>query len=241
MRVLFSMIVGIVLFTSCVQKKKESVKPLDTSSLMHQVAVNEVIQTTADYTYLKVTENDRTFWMAVNKQEASVGDKYYYDNAMEMRNFKSKALDRIFDTIYFVQTISKNPIQSAPAMQANPMGGQQSPKGKVLVPQNPDIHVTPADGGLSIADLYASKAKYAGKLVKVKGQVVKVNNGIMGRNWLHLQDGTKDGESYDLTVTSEQTAQVGDVITVEGTIALEKDFGAGYYYDLIMESAKITQ
>ncbi|HKJ42496.1 MAG TPA: hypothetical protein VKA27_10410 [Sunxiuqinia sp.] len=240
MRVVFAMIMGVVLFTSCVHKKKEKVQPLDTSSLMNQVSVDSVIQT-SDYTYLKVTEKGNTFWMAANKMNASVGDKYYYTNPLEMKNFKSKSLDRVFPSIYFVQDISSNPIKPKETNNMNTMTGKKSPKGKVLVKEDPNIKVEVPEGGISIGNLYASMEKYAGKTAKVRGQVVKVNNNIMGKNWIHLQDGTKNGDSYDLTVTSTQTAQVGDVITVEGTIALNKDFGAGYFYDLIMENAKISK
>lgn len=240
MRVVFLMILGVALFTSCVQnKKKEAVKPLDTEALLHQITVDSVLQT-SNYTYLKVTEQGRVFWMAVTKQEASVGDKYYYDNPLEMRNFKSKSLNRVFDPIYFVQDISKKPIEHNNTSTMNPMGGMQS-KGKVVTKEDPNIHLKVADGGISIADLYASRDQYSGKTVKVSGQVVKVNNSIMGRNWIHIQDGTKSGDSYDLAVTSQETAKVGDVITVSGTIALNKDFGAGYFYEVIMESATILK
>lgn len=241
MRVLFSMILGVVLFTSCVHKKKERVQPLDTNSLMDQVVVDSVLQT-SDYTYLKVTEKDRVFWMAVNKMDAAVGDKYYYSNPLEMKNFKSKSLNRVFESIYFVQDISSKPIKPNDATHMmNPMEGKKSPQGKVMSPQDPNIKVEAPEGGISIGDLYSKKQQYAGKTVKVRGQVVKVNNNIMGRNWIHIQDGTKDGLNYELTLTSSETAKVGDVITVEGTIALDKDFGAGYFYDLIMESAKILR
>lgn len=235
------MILGIFLFTSCVHKKKERVQPLDTNTLVNQVSVDSVLQT-SDYTYLKVTENNRNFWMAVNKMDASVGEKLYYANAMEMRNFKSKSLNRVFESIYFVQDISTKPIEPKNTGQMmDPMAGKKSPKGKVLTPQDPNIKVEAPEGGISIGDLYAKKQQYDGKSVKVRGQVVKVNNNIMGKNWIHIQDGTKDGLNYELTVTSTETAKVGDVITVEGPIALNKDFGAGYFYEVIMESAKIQK
>ena len=86
------------------------------------------------------------------------------------------------------------------------------------------------------------RTEMRGESVTVRGQVVKVNNGIMGRNWLHLRDGSGDAAegTHDLTVTSDETAAIGDVVTVTGTVAVDKDFGAGYRYDLIVEDAALV-
>lgn len=94
---------------------------------------------------------------------------------------------------------------------------------------------------LSIAALYKDKAQLAGKSVRLKGKVVKVNNNIMGRNFLHIQDGTGDKSTNDLTLTSTQTAALGDQITVTGKVVLDKDFGAGYAYPVLLEDASIAK
>jgi hypothetical protein len=94
----------------------------------------------------------------------------------------------------------------------------------------------------TVAALYQNKAALAGKTISVQGKVMKVNNGIMGRNWLHLQDGTGDAKAHtnDLVVTSMQTANVGDQVSISGVVAVNKDFGAGYAYSLLIEEASIT-
>jgi len=92
----------------------------------------------------------------------------------------------------------------------------------------------------TVAALYKDKASLAGREVRVQGKVVKVNNGIMDRNFLHIQDGTGEHATSDLTVTSKQTAKVGDQVTITGRVAVDKDFGAGYAYGLIVEEASIT-
>ena len=97
-----------------------------------------------------------------------------------------------------------------------------------------------ADAAKTIDAVYKDKAKLEGKSVTVKGKVVKVNNGIMGRNWIHIQDGTGGKDNNDLSVTSSQTAKIGDQVTVVGKVALNKDFGAGYNYPLIVEEATVT-
>ncbi|MDO9614039.1 MAG: nucleotide-binding protein, partial [Bacteroidota bacterium] len=99
----------------------------------------------------------------------------------------------------------------------------------------------PAVEGLSIAKLYSNRNDYAGKIIKMKGQVVKVNEEVMGKNWIHIQDGTKDGENFDLTITTLDKAAVDEVVTFEGTITLNKDFGYGYSYEVIMEDAKLVK
>ena len=95
----------------------------------------------------------------------------------------------------------------------------------------------------SIADIYQEKAELAGKPVKLQGKVVKVNNNIMNRNFLHLQDGSGDPAvgTNDLTITSDDTAAIGDTVTVTGTLMVDLDFGSGYKYPLLLEKASIIK
>jgi len=88
-----------------------------------------------------------------------------------------------------------------------------------------------------LADLFANRAAHADKTVTVKGKVTKVNRAIMGKNWVHLQDGTSDDGNFSLTITTEEDAKVDDIVAFTGTITLDKDFGAGYKYDIIMQDA----
>jgi len=95
--------------------------------------------------------------------------------------------------------------------------------------------------GIRIGEIFNKKSSLGGKSIVVSGKVVKFNANIMGKNWIHIQDGTKDGESYDLTITSNDNVAVGDIISAKGELAHEKDFGAGYKYDVIIEKASITK
>lgn len=92
----------------------------------------------------------------------------------------------------------------------------------------------------SVASIYQNKATLAGKTVSAQGKVVKVNNGIMNRNFVHVQDGTGDASSNNLVVTSKQTANVGDQVTISGTVVVNREFGAGYSYPLLIEDATVT-
>ena len=242
MRSLFVILVVLVGFSGCVKKNKVPTVQNQTTPVnqvntgMHEVKVSEVIQS-SNYTYLKVAENGTENWIAVTRQEASPGQTYYYGEGLEMKNFHSKELDRNFETILFVQDLSAQP-QAAAATMPNPHGDEM---GKVSVDQKGDISVAPAENGLSIAKLYSSKKDYSGKKIKMKGQVVKVNEEVMSKNWVHIQDGTKDGDHFDLTITTLDKVAVGDIATFEGTITLDKDFGYGYAYELIMEDAKLVK
>ena len=103
------------------------------------------------------------------------------------------------------------------------------------------FNASAADANLkTVAALNQNKAALAGQTISAQGKVVKVNNGIMGRNFVHVQDGTGDATSNNLVVTSKQTAAVGDQVSVSGVVVINRDFGSGYSYPLLIEDATIT-
>ncbi len=238
---LSGIILALFVMSACQQKKEEAKTIPNANPNMHVATVLEVIQT-SQYTYLNVFENDHETWIAVPKREAKKGDTVYFLSGMEMRNFESKELGRTFDLVYFVETISDQPI---PAQ--NPAQNQQQPQQQAQTPgrQEPvadeNIKVEPAANGVTIAHIFSKKESYQGKSIIVKGKVVKYNPGIMNKNWVHIQDGTKDGNDFDLTITTLDEVKVGDVVTFKGTVALNRDFGYGYAYDVIMEDAKLVK
>jgi hypothetical protein len=101
-----------------------------------------------------------------------------------------------------------------------------------------DVKIEPCKDCIKISDLLANKKNYSGKTIRVTGQVTKYNAGIMGKNWIHIQDGSEFDGGFDLVITSDQPAAVGQTITFEGKIVLDKDFGYGYTYAVLMEEAK---
>ncbi len=108
----------------------------------------------------------------------------------------------------------------------------------VVKTQKMNVSVEPCKDCVSISNLLANKKSYSGKVIKVKGKVTKYNPGIMGKNWVHIQDGTEYEGAFDLTVTTDQATSVGEVITFEGKILLDKDFGYGYFYSVLMDDGK---
>lgn len=198
----------------------------------HNVEVIEVIQASS-YTYMKVKEGSKEYWIATVKEDMAVGSKYSFGDALQMDNFTSKELNRTFPVIYF---ISENGESSE--IEQNIMAAPVT-MGKPKVEPLTDVVISQNAGGVSISELYRNRNSYSDKKVKVKGKVVKVNMEVMDRNWVHIQDGTSDSGNFDLTVTTLESAKVGDILEFEGTIAINKDFGAGYVYDLIMEGGVI--
>ena len=108
--------------------------------------------------------------------------------------------------------------------------------GRVPV-EKKETNVEAVEGTVTIADLYANPEAYKGKKVRVKGEVSKYNPEIMDRNWVHLQDGSEFEGKYDLTATSSESFKTGSVVILEGVIALDRDFGYGYSYDILLENA----
>jgi len=225
---LFILLAGIFLLAaSC--KPKTADENLAPGVL--KVKVEEVIQT-SNYTYLRVSDKDKENWIAISKAEVEEGKSYYYIPGIEMNNFVSKELKRTFPAITFVDKFSDQPIVAKITVA-------DSAKGKQEAVAKDGIKVEKAEGGITIAELYANKESFAGKTIKIRGEVVKYSPDIMKTNWVHIQDGTRSGDSFDLTITTDDVTKVGDVVTFEGTVAVKKDFGAGYYYEVIVEKAKL--
>lgn len=206
---------------------QEQTTPMGSTIARHVIKVKEVIQGNT-YTYLLVSERGIDNWIAVNKQEAAVGEEYYYETALQMTDFTSKEIDRTFDVIYFVSQLSDDKNMISEGMPNAPHSGQVQTDQK-------QISIDKPEDAVSIAELFANRSTYTGKKIKVHGVVVKINKGIMGTNWIHIQDGTNHDGDFDLTITSLEEPNVDDTVTFEGTITVDKDFGAGYFYEVIME------
>ncbi len=196
----------------------------------HTAKVEEKIDA-ANYTYLQVTENDKTYWIAVTRMEIEMGETVYFSQAMEMKNFKSESLNRTFESVLFVQDASKFPNQQA----------GDDPHKNLKRRQDEEISIETPQDSKSVEQIYNEKESLNGKTVKVKGKVVKVNQNIMNRNWIHIQDGTGNETNSDLVITSQDVVALGDIVTAEGIVSSDKDFGAGYFFPVIVEDAKIVK
>jgi len=217
----------------------------------------KVIETTntSGYTYVQVDTGSKKLWAATTQFPVKVGDSVTVGTGTPMTGYHSKTLNRDFDVVYFTGSIAVNG-GPAGAMPGLPPGHPAIPGAPTpgLPPGHPAITapaaapnldltgIKRAEGGKTIKEIYAAKAKLAGKSVSVRGKVVKYNAMILGKNWLHIQDGSGSVEKMDndLTVTTLTPAMLGATVLVTGNISTNRDFGAGYKYGVIIEDAKVT-
>jgi hypothetical protein len=186
-----------------------------------------------NYTYAKLDNNGTVFWAAITVRQLETGMTYKYAEGMVMKDFESKELGMVFDSVMFIEDFGDG---MAKDQQSTP---KTIPHDHTTTQAQKSIQVEPAKDGKTIADIFSNKKQINGSKVLVKGQVVKINKNIMKRNWIHIQDGTESGGNFDLTITSivPPDFEVGDVLTFEGILNIDKDFGSGYKYDAILEDA----
>jgi len=210
------------------------------------------------YTYVQVDNGKQKVWAAAPQFEVKKGDTVTVPEGMPMANYKSTTLNRTFDVVYFVAAIGKGdqlPAGAAPG--GAPMAGMPPMPGSAgeptQMPEGAHPKLDPAQAAKdakvtfagikkadkTVGDIFAGKSGLGGKDVSVRGKVVKFSPQIMGKNWIHVQDGTGQAGGNDLTVTTLDEAKVGDTVLITGKITLNKDFGMGYKYDLIIEDGKV--
>lgn len=190
-----------------------------------EVEVKEVLQGER-YSYLKVQDSDQIFWIAVLRDTFEIGGRYIIKEGVFKTDYASTEFNRTFDEIYLVPFI-----QEASAYQKQ-VGNQEMDSG---ISESAPLT---REGSVRISEIVANPKKYDGKTVQVTGRITKVNANIMDKNWIHLQDGSDD--KFDFVATSTSGMPVGHVITLKGVIRTNKDFGAGYTYEIIMEDAEIV-
>jgi len=239
--VIYSAILIITLI-GCGTGEKESEVKTDTTDGTRKIEVVESMKG-GGYTFVKGKEAGNEIWIAVREMPVSAGEVLYFTSAMEMKNFESKSLNKTFENILFVDQVSKTPESNTSTGEKPTMPGMvpsSGGHGKPEVKAANEINISPLADGMTVETVNRDKKSLAGKTVKVRGVVTKYNGGIMNRNWIHIQDGTTSGQAVDLTVTSEESAKVGQTVVIEGTVTVDKDFGAGYFYEVIVENAKIS-
>lgn len=187
------------------------------------------------YTYAEVDTGEMKVWAAGPVTPLKKGDMISFSTKMPMKNFHSESMNRDFPVIYFVDSfITTNETSARVASET------ASPHSQIKQKQvaNPVKGIKKVDGGNTIAEINTNKDDFKGKTIKVRGKVTKFNSNILGKNWLHIMDSSTGN---DLTVTTNDSAAIGDVVVVEGKLELDKDYGYGYVYPIIIEDARITK
>lgn len=205
-----------------------------------------------NFTYLRLKTQDGETWAAIIKAPVKVGDAIAIEHAIVMTDFESKSLKKTFHSIVFGRLAGTGDAAGAgmgeePAMgsghPANALGTSYATLPAKKLDTINDERVARAKGAnaWSVAEVMTKGAQLKDKTVRVRGKVVKYNPGIMGRNWVHLRDGSgtaADG-SNDILVTTMDEAKPGDIVTANGVVHVDKDFGAGYSYKVLIEEATL--
>ena len=188
------------------------------------------------FTYARLRTAAGDEWFVLGPANVKKGDKVTVQVKMTAEKFASKSLNRTFDKITFADLASGAPAginkENMAATHAVAAAGPGD-VGPIAVPR--------AEGGKTVSELWGQRALLGDSTVTVRGKVVKSMAGIMGKNWIHLRDGsgTRELGDDDITVTTTAEVKVGETVTVTGVLRTDKDFGAGYKYAAIIEDAKI--
>jgi len=185
------------------------------------------------YTYVNIEKDGNKTWVAIPQTKISVGQEMSFKPGSVMNNFTSKSLNRTFDTIIFSGGVQGKAQTSSVDKKADIKAPIKV--SKVKKAEGPDSY--------TVAELYEKQSELDKKIIVLSGTVVKFSPQIMGKNWIHIQDGSGDASkgTNDLLVTSLETLAVGDTVTLKGTFSKDKDFGSGYKYAVIIEDASVKK
>ena len=189
------------------------------------------------FVYLRLQTKDGETWAVVAKAPVRKGTEVTIDNVTTMTNFESKKLNRKFDQIVF------GSVAMSGAAAGSDMAAMHA--GVAKAADVGDIKVAKATGpdARTVAEVVTRKADLNDKAVVVRGKVVKFTGGVLGKNWIHLRDGSgsaSDGTN-DVLVTTKDEASIGDVVLVKGVVHLDRDFGSGYAYQVLIEEASVKK
>ncbi|MCX7770347.1 MAG: hypothetical protein N2202_04600 [Proteobacteria bacterium] len=182
----------------------------------HKGKVLETFQV-ENYTYVKINENSKDVWIAIPKLDVKVDDTIETSEGIIMKDFRSTSLKRTFPEIIF-------------ATKATII---ESKNGKNATTTNK------IPGIFNVSKVIEHSSDLKGKTISFKGKITKFTPNIMNKNWLHLSD--PNNEKTDIVVTTNENVNVGDIVTMEGTLETNKDLGAGYYFKVIIEDAKLVK
>jgi hypothetical protein len=187
--------------------------------------------TSGGYTYVQIEKNGQKTWVAIPATKITVGQEVSFRPGTAMGDFESKTLNRKFDNIIFSSgLLSQAPMAHGTEMSVDKKAAGTSPAKEIKKAQGPNAY--------TVNELIKNSAGLDKQKVVVRGEVIKVSEKIMGKNWVHIVDNSGDPKEK-LVVTSQDLPKVGDVVTVSGTLHKDKDFGSGYKYAVIIEDAAI--
>jgi hypothetical protein len=192
-----------------------------------------------NYTYLRLKTKDGETWAAVGRTPVKKGAEVTIEDVIVMNNFESKSLKKKFDRIV-LGTLGTG-------AKAGGAGGDMAAlhSGMAKTPDVGDVKVPKADGpnARTVAEIVTKRSELKDKTILVRGKVVKYTPGVMGKNWIHLRDGSgaAPDNTNDVLVTTKDEARIGEVVVVKGVVHTDRDFGSGYSYKVLVEEATLQK
>jgi hypothetical protein len=198
------------------------------------------VQDVDSYTYLRLKTKDGETWAAVNRAPVQKGAQVTIENPMVMENFESKTLNRKFDKIVFGMLAGTGP---GTAGKGGDLTTLHAGVAKAADPGSVKVAKASGPNARTVAEIVAKSAELKDKTVVVRGKVVKFTPEVLGKNWVHLRDGSgsaADGTN-DVLVTTKDEAKIGDVVLVQGVVHTDRDLGSGYSYKVLIEEATLKR
>ncbi len=269
-KIMFFLIAALFSFNPAFLTQQAQAMPKTSSPSNIPTASGTIIETmnASGYTYMLIENQGKKTWVAIPAAKVEKGEMVSYYEGMEMNNFTSKSLNRTFEMVVFSPGLADQKAADASNKEDSKQAAQTDSFAAAIDAEKanvqPDISATAVSGGsagaiapleeisiekatgdnsYTVEEIFEKAKQLSGEEVRVKGKVVKFSPMIMGKNWIHIQDGTGNPlhNSHDLVVTTGESVEVDSIVTIEGQLAAEKDFGAGYKYDAIIEDASIIK
>lgn len=195
------------------------------------------------YVYIQVQTVEKKVWVAAPAFDGDIGDGVLVPPGVPVADFQSRKLGRKFDMIYFVGDIRR--VGETDGVTAPDVTSQDRmmhpPMDELAEIPAVDIgRVEKADGGYSVSEIIAGRDDLAGREVVLRARAVRFTSNIMGKNWLHVRDGSGDEGANDLVVTTDAVVKAGDLLLIRGVVRVDQDFGFGFKYDVIIENADVA-
>lgn len=204
------------------------------------------IESTMGYQYLKVQEKNKEIWVAIANAPVKVGDKIGYDKQTVMKDFKSKSLKRSFKEVIFASEVYLPKKDATHVKDLQDVLGLNKTNNQPKLKEETSNPAKPFEkkAFYTVEEIFMWKDFLKDQNISVKGKVSKVSKQIMKLDWVHIQDGTGDASknNEDLVFTIKEIPfKAGESVIATGKLIIDKDFGYGYFYKVIIQESSLKK
>ena len=188
------------------------------------------------YTYVMIENDAQDIWAAAPEQEIAPGESVVFTTSMPMHDFYSPSMKKTFKTLYFVTSLKADAAPAALPAGHPPMQTQPSaPRSEAASAPRAPLAPAPEGDIVPLAELLKNRAAWRDKDILIRGSVIKSTPNVMGKNWVHVSD----GNDHQVVCTTQAEVSPGQSITLKGHVTLDKDIGAGYFYEVLLEDCEV--